>query len=61
MFLRIGEPVRAAQFARLVNVDPELARHLLPADSEALDVRMTSRLELAVVVTRHVVLPFETH
>src|SRR5215469_875853 len=46
MFLRIGEPVRAAEFARLVDVDREPARHLFSADPEALDLRTAPRLAL---------------
>jgi len=46
MFLRIGKPVRAAQLARLVDVDREAARHLSAADAEALDFSAAARLAL---------------
>jgi hypothetical protein len=46
MFLRIGEPVRSAKFARFVDVDRESTRYLLSADSEALDFRTAPGLAL---------------
>src|SRR5262245_37236833 len=45
-FLRIGEPVRPAHFARLVDVDRESTRHPFSADFEALDLRTALRLAL---------------
>jgi hypothetical protein len=46
MFLRIGEAVGSAEFARFVDVDREPARHLLSADRKALDLRTAPRLAL---------------
>src|ERR1700731_4722360 len=46
MFLRIGETVRSAQFARFVDVDREPTRHLFSADLKALDLRTAPRLAL---------------
>jgi hypothetical protein len=46
MFLRIGEPVRSAQFARFVDIDREPARHLFSADLEAFDLRTAVGLAL---------------
>ena len=46
VFLRIGKPVRAAELARLVDVDREAARRLSAADAEALDFGAAARLRL---------------
>src|SRR6266446_345232 len=46
MLLRIGEPVRSAQFARFVDVDREPTWHPFSADPEALDLRTAPRLAL---------------
>src|SRR5204863_5806130 len=46
MLLRIGEPVRATQFAGFVDIDRKPPRHALAADLEALDLRAAPRLAL---------------
>jgi hypothetical protein len=46
MLLRIGETVRSAEFARFVDVDRELARHLLSAYLKTRDFRAAPRLAL---------------
>ena len=46
MLLRIGEPVRATQFAGFVDIDRKPARHALSADLETLDLRSAPRLAL---------------
>src|SRR5262249_9706917 len=46
VLLRIGEAVRSAELARLVDIDGELPRHALPADIEAVDLAATPGLAL---------------
>jgi hypothetical protein len=44
MFLRIGEPVRAPQFTRFIDVDRESTRHTHTADPKVLDMCTAPRL-----------------
>jgi len=47
VFLRVGEAVRAAELAGLVDVDHEAPFHLFAADAKALDLAAAARLASA--------------
>jgi hypothetical protein len=46
MLLRIGKPVRATEFAGLIDIDREPARQVLPSDREPLHLGASSSLAL---------------